>query len=90
MLAKGERRDFVIVDRQCEVHSLARRIDGYDRAVHRCTSQEGSSHEAPKVSAAMHKTINVENVVCSAETMARHPELYHYTRPAAFEGIISW
>ncbi len=36
----------------------------------------------------MHKTANVENVICSAETMARHPELYHYTKPAAFEGII--
>lgn len=36
----------------------------------------------------MHKTANIENVVCSADTMARHPELYHYTRPAAFEGIV--
>jgi hypothetical protein len=28
VLAKGDRRDFVIVDRECGVHSLARRIDG--------------------------------------------------------------
>lgn len=28
VLAKGDRRDFVIVDRQGEVHSLARRIEG--------------------------------------------------------------
>lgn len=32
---------------------------------------------------------NVENVVCSVETMSRHPELYHYTRPVAFEGIVT-
>jgi hypothetical protein len=36
----------------------------------------------------MNKIANVENVVCSAETMSRHPELYHYTKPAAFEGIV--
>jgi hypothetical protein len=36
----------------------------------------------------MNKIANVENVVCSVETMSRHPELYHYTRPAAFEGIV--
>jgi hypothetical protein len=36
----------------------------------------------------MKKISNVENVICSAETMSRHPELYHYTKPAAFEGII--
>jgi hypothetical protein len=36
---------------------------------------------------AMNKIANVENVVCSVETMSRHPELYHYTKPAAFEGI---
>jgi hypothetical protein len=35
----------------------------------------------------MNKIANVENVVCSVETMSRHPELYHYTKPAAFEGI---
>lgn len=39
-------------------------------------------------SVTMHKTANVENVVCSVETMTRHPELFHYTRRAAFEGII--
>jgi hypothetical protein len=38
---------------------------------------------------AVNKIANIENVVCSAETMARHPELYHYTKPAAFEGILS-
>jgi hypothetical protein len=32
---------------------------------------------------------NLENVICSAETKARHPELYHYTKPAAFEGIVA-
>ena len=37
----------------------------------------------------MNKIANVENVICSAETMARHPEVYHYTKPGAFEGIIS-
>ena len=31
---------------------------------------------------------NVENVVCSASTKARHPELFHYTRPAAFASIV--
>lgn len=36
----------------------------------------------------MNKTTNVENVICSVETMSRHPELYHYTKPAAFEGIV--
>jgi hypothetical protein len=36
----------------------------------------------------MNKIANVENVGCSAETMARHPNLYHYTKPEAFEGII--
>lgn len=36
----------------------------------------------------MDKVANVENVVCSVETMSRHPELYHYTKPAAFEGIV--
>ncbi len=36
----------------------------------------------------MNKIANVENVVCSVETMSRHPELYHYTKPAAFEGIV--
>ena len=34
----------------------------------------------------MNKIANVENVVCSVETLSR-PELYHYTSPAAFEGI---
>jgi hypothetical protein len=34
------------------------------------------------------KTANVENVICSVETMSQHPELYHYTKPAAFEGIV--
>jgi hypothetical protein len=36
----------------------------------------------------MNKIANVENVIGSAETMTRHPELYHYTKPTAFEGII--
>lgn len=36
----------------------------------------------------MNKIANVENIVCSAETMSRHPELYHYTKPTAFEGIV--
>src|SRR5271170_88319 len=36
----------------------------------------------------MNKIANVENVICSVETMSRHPELYHYTRSAAFEGIV--
>jgi hypothetical protein len=38
---------------------------------------------------AMKKIANVEDVVCSVETVSRHPELYHYTKPAAFEGIVS-
>jgi hypothetical protein len=37
----------------------------------------------------MNKIANLENVICSADTMAQHPELYHYTNPAAFEGIIT-
>jgi hypothetical protein len=37
----------------------------------------------------MNKIANVENLICSAETMSLHPELYHYTKPAAFEGIVS-
>lgn len=36
----------------------------------------------------MTKIANVENVVCSVETMSRHPELYHYTNALAFESII--
>ena len=36
----------------------------------------------------MNKIANVANVVCSVETMSRHPELYHYTKQAAFEGIL--
>jgi hypothetical protein len=36
----------------------------------------------------VNKIANIENVVCSVETMARHPELYHYTKTAAFEGIV--
>jgi hypothetical protein len=36
----------------------------------------------------MKKIANVENLICSVATMSRHPELYHYTKPAAFEGII--
>jgi hypothetical protein len=39
-------------------------------------------------SSAVNRIANVENVVCSVETMSRHPELYHYTKPTAFEGII--
>jgi hypothetical protein len=30
----------------------------------------------------------VENVICSLDTMLSHPELYHYTNQAAFEGIV--
>jgi hypothetical protein len=36
----------------------------------------------------MNKIANVENVVCSVETMSRHPELYHYTKPVGFESIV--
>jgi hypothetical protein len=39
--------------------------------------------------AAMNKIANLENGVCSAETMSQHPELYHYTSRAAFEGIVT-
>jgi hypothetical protein len=35
------------------------------------------------------KIANVENVICSAETKAQHPVLYHYTKPKAFESIVS-
>jgi hypothetical protein len=31
---------------------------------------------------------NTALTVCSVETQAEHPELFHYTRPAAFESII--
>jgi len=37
----------------------------------------------------MNRIANVKNVVCSVETLSRHPELYHYTKPAAFEGILA-
>jgi hypothetical protein len=37
----------------------------------------------------MNKTANVENVVCSVETMYRHRELYHYTKSEAFEKIVA-
>jgi hypothetical protein len=30
----------------------------------------------------------VENVICSLDTMRNHPELYHYTKRVAFEGIV--
>jgi hypothetical protein len=36
----------------------------------------------------MNKIANVENIVCSVETISRHPKIYHYTKLAAFEGII--
>jgi hypothetical protein len=36
----------------------------------------------------MNRIANVENVVCSVDTMSRHPELFHYTKPEAFEGIV--
>jgi hypothetical protein len=32
VVAKGDRRDFVLIDRECGVHSLARRIDGVKAA----------------------------------------------------------
>jgi hypothetical protein len=31
---------------------------------------------------------NLELTVCSIETQAKHPELFHYTKPAAFENIV--
>jgi hypothetical protein len=31
---------------------------------------------------------NTALTVCSVETQAEHPELFHYTRSAAFEGIV--
>src|SRR5262249_43850698 len=34
------------------------------------------------------KITNIENEICSVETMSRHPELFHYTKPAALESII--
>jgi hypothetical protein len=36
----------------------------------------------------MPQTADTELVICSRETQAEHPELFHYTKPAAFEGII--
>lgn len=36
----------------------------------------------------MNKIANVENVVCSAETLSQHRELYHYTSAGAFDGIL--
>jgi hypothetical protein len=36
----------------------------------------------------VNKIATVENVVCSVETLSRHPELYHYTNLTAFEGIV--
>ncbi len=34
-------------------------------------------------------TANTELVVCSAETLATHPELFHYTSLAAFQSIVT-
>jgi hypothetical protein len=42
-----------------------------------------------KGSLAVNKIANVENVICSVETISRHPELYHYTNQRALEGIVS-
>lgn len=36
----------------------------------------------------MNLTADTELVVCSVETMAKHPELFHYTHLAAFESIV--
>ena len=36
----------------------------------------------------MNRVINVENIVCSEETLSRHAELYHYTDGGAFDGIV--
>jgi hypothetical protein len=36
----------------------------------------------------MNRIANVENIVCSVETMSRHQELYHYTKPTGFQGIV--
>jgi hypothetical protein len=36
----------------------------------------------------MNRMVEIENVVCSAETVSRHPELYHYTNLGGFEGIV--
>jgi hypothetical protein len=33
-------------------------------------------------------TADTELVICTVETQAKHPELFHYTKPVAFEGII--
>jgi hypothetical protein len=38
---------------------------------------------------APNKIANVENIICSAETKAQHPVLYHYTGAGAFESIVS-
>jgi hypothetical protein len=37
----------------------------------------------------MNKIANLENVICSVDTMAQHPELYHYTGRTGFEGIVT-
>jgi hypothetical protein len=39
MLARGDRRDFVIVDREGGIHSLARRIDGMKAAELRAAAE---------------------------------------------------
>jgi hypothetical protein len=31
---------------------------------------------------------NAELVICIVETQAKHPELFHYTKSAAFESIV--
>jgi hypothetical protein len=36
----------------------------------------------------VNKIANVENVVCSVETLSRHREPYHYTNLTAFQGIV--
>jgi pimeloyl-ACP methyl ester carboxylesterase len=81
-LGSNARPDLTMADRErfAAVKTLVRQGWGVGLPTPLWRFADGSS---------VNKIANVENVVCSVETMARHPEVYHYTKPGAFEGIIS-
>jgi hypothetical protein len=59
-------------------HRIAAKIVAYIAAGHRESLERMTTS----------KIANIENEICSPETISRHPELFHYTKPAAFESII--
>ncbi len=54
ILAKGDRRDYVILDQACELHSLARRIDGVRAAQLREFMHDLDPANVPNVEEAKH------------------------------------